>query len=68
VPAGPTTPYPEGARQLVDAAAQYSDVTPSGLTRAEPFTGSGYLLARSVAPDDLVARGLQLSARCSGLA
>jgi hypothetical protein len=41
------------ARHLVNAAAQYSGVTPSGLAWAEPFTDSGYLLARSTAPDGL---------------
>jgi GNAT superfamily N-acetyltransferase len=39
------------ARQLVDAAAQYSGVPPSDLAWTEPFTDRGYLLARSVAPD-----------------
>ena len=41
------------ARHLVQAAAQYSGVTPSGLAWAEPFTDRGYLLARSMAPDGL---------------
>lgn len=41
------------ARQLVDAAAQCSGITPSGLAWAEPFTDNGYLLAQAVAPDGL---------------
>lgn len=39
------------ARQLVDAAARDSGITASGFAWAEPFTDSGYLLARSVAPN-----------------
>ena len=41
------------ARQLVDAAARHAGVTLSDLAWAEPFTDSGYHLARSVAPDGL---------------
>jgi ribosomal protein S18 acetylase RimI-like enzyme len=41
------------ARHLVNAAAQYSGVTPSGLAWVEPFTDRGYWLARSMAPDGL---------------
>ena len=41
------------ARQLVDAAARHARVTPACLAWAEPFTDSGYLLARSIAPDGL---------------
>jgi GNAT superfamily N-acetyltransferase len=41
------------ARQLVAAAAQHSRVTVSSLSWAEPFTDSGYLLARSVTPDGM---------------
>jgi hypothetical protein len=41
------------ARQLVDAAARHARITASGLAWAEPFTDSGYLLAKFVAPDGL---------------
>jgi GNAT superfamily N-acetyltransferase len=41
------------ARQLVDAAARHVRVTASGLAWAEPFTDSGYLLARSIVPAGL---------------
>ena len=53
------------ARDLVNAAAQYSGVTPSGLAWAEPFTDRGYLLARSHGSGRLVDRGLQLSLQCA---
>jgi hypothetical protein len=41
------------ARQLVDAAARDSGISASTLAWAEPFTDSGYLLARSVAPSGM---------------
>jgi hypothetical protein len=41
------------ARQLVDAAARHCGVSVSGLAWAEPFTGSGYLFARSTTPNGL---------------
>lgn len=41
------------ARQLVDAAARDYGIRASGLAWAEPFTDSGYLLARSMAPDGM---------------
>jgi hypothetical protein len=41
------------ARQLVDAAAQDSGITASGLAWAEPCTDSGYLFARSVDPNGM---------------
>jgi hypothetical protein len=41
------------ARQLVDAAARDSGVAASGLAWAGPFTDSGYLFARSVAPNGM---------------
>lgn len=41
------------ARQLVDAAARDCGITASGLAWAEPFTDSGYLFARSVAPNGM---------------
>jgi len=37
------------ARQLVAAAARYAHVAPAELAWGEPLTGSGYLLARSIA-------------------
>ena len=49
------------ARQLVNAAARHVRVPASGLAWAEPFTDSGRLLARSIVPDGLVDRGLQLN-------
>ena len=39
------------ARELVEAAARHAGVAVSGLAWAEPFTDSGYLLARSIVPD-----------------
>jgi hypothetical protein len=41
------------ARQLVAAEAQHSGVTMSSLSWAEPFTDSGYVLARSVTPNGM---------------
>lgn len=41
------------ARQLVDAAARDCGVGASGLAWTEPFTDSGYLLARSMTPDGM---------------
>jgi GNAT superfamily N-acetyltransferase len=41
------------ARQLADAAARRARVTASGLAWAEPFTDSGYLLAKSITPNGL---------------
>lgn len=41
------------ARQLVGAAARDCGVTASALAWAEPFTDSGYLLARSIAPNGI---------------
>jgi hypothetical protein len=40
-------------RQLVDAAARACGIAVSGLAWAEPFTDSGYLLARSVATNGM---------------
>jgi hypothetical protein len=41
------------ARQLARTAARVCGIRASGLAWAEPFTGSGYLLARSMAPDGM---------------
>jgi ribosomal protein S18 acetylase RimI-like enzyme len=41
------------ARQLVDEAARNCGIRASGLAWAEPFTDSGYLLARFMAPDGM---------------
>jgi GNAT superfamily N-acetyltransferase len=41
------------ARQLINAAARYSGVTPSGLAWAEPFTDRGYFLAQAITPGGL---------------
>lgn len=41
------------ARQLVDVAARDCGIAASRLAWAEPFTNSGYLLARSMAPNGM---------------
>lgn len=41
------------ARRLVDAATRRVEVAASSLAWAEPFTDSGYLLARSIVPEGL---------------